>query len=205
MESDGVSISNSAEFTSSTANVNPNDFWISRDASSCAQGFQGSQGKDILTRTCYPTISLTNQAYESWLSRRMTFVDWPAISSGQHADELASAGFFYTRNKDYVKCTTCYLKIGDWKYSDCPFFEHIRHNPKCSFMKKREKTYVDLLKQDFAWEKIPSLCLACKLQRKDTVFMPCRHTAVCHMCAKVTKSCPICNASVSNALFVKNE
>ena len=202
MECDGVPIFNNAEYSSSSLDANPSDFWISRGDSSCNRG---SKGDNILTRACYPTISLTNQAYESWLSRRMTFVDWPAISSGQNADELASAGFFYTRVKDNVKCTTCSIKIGDWKYSDCPFFEHIRHNPKCLFMKKREKTYVDLLKQNLAWEKMLSLCINCKRQRKDTFFMPCRHMAICHICIKVTKSCPICKVSVGNALFLKIE
>ena len=128
----------------------------------------------------------------------MTFINWPTISSGQNADELASAGFFFTRVKDKVKCSTCNLKIGEWRYTDCPFFEHIRHNPKCLFMKGREKTYVDLLKQDLAWEKFRLLCLACKRQRKDTLFMPCRHMAVCNDCAKVSKKCPICSVSVSN-------
>ena len=78
-------------------------------------------------------------------------------------------------------------------------------SPECDVINGREKPYIDLLKQDLAWEKYRSLCLSCKGKRREICLLPCHHLAVCKMCMNTTYQCPIpgCQSFVANATVVK--
>lgn len=46
---------------------------------------------------------------------------------------MACAGFFYTGDKDYVKCFCCGIEIGDWNVGDNVIDVHKRYSPACQF------------------------------------------------------------------------
>ena len=103
------------DFVDSYVCSNPDGAWTE----------ESKYNESVLHRHTYPTIP-TNKYYEAWLTRRTTFVNWPESTTGQNADELASAGFAYTGYADTVKCVSCFKRFMNWKPSDCPFLEHIR-------------------------------------------------------------------------------
>merc|ERR1712224_46752 len=41
-------------------------------------------------------------------------------------------------------------------------------------------------------------CVACLVEDKDTILMPCRHLCMCSACAGRVHCCPICRASVAD-------
>ncbi len=50
-----------------------------------------------------------------------------------------------------------------------------------------------------------TLCVVCLDGRKDTVFLPCKHLAVCRTCAVAISGggrCPLCRADVESTLTV---
>ena len=209
MESDGIPVLESAPLESYRCS-NPHDHWRDEDEHRPYSATLDSREErkferddQLLIRKCFPSQPLTNKAYESWLTRRMSFINWPEKSTGQFADELASAGFVYTHKADHVKCATCNIKLGNWKRTDCPFFEHVRHNQHCSYINSREKPYQDLLKQDLAWEKVKNLCKMCRYKRSDMLLLPCRHKNICKTCLSTAKHCPTCYTSVNSCMLVK--
>jgi hypothetical protein len=69
----------------------------------------------------------------SELERRRTFVDWPVPFLP--AASLASAGFYYLRIEDVVKCIFCGIEVGKWEPGDVPLKDHQKWSPTCKFVK----------------------------------------------------------------------
>ena len=67
--------------------------------------------------------------------RRKTFIDWPIPHNIISPEDLASNGFYYLREKDYVCCIFCNGMLGDWKLGDIVQWEHEKHFPNCRFLK----------------------------------------------------------------------
>ncbi|XP_037792861.1 death-associated inhibitor of apoptosis 1-like, partial [Penaeus monodon] len=67
--------------------------------------------------------------------RRRTFASWPSASVDP--DALARDGFFYTGEKDYVRCVFCHHNLGAWTPNDHVQTEHARYSPRCSFVAGR--------------------------------------------------------------------
>ena len=75
-----------------------------------------------------------NSEYDTYEGRLGTFYDWPRANP-MKPEELARAGFYYVHNNDKVKCPYCFGGIYNWEPNDNAFSEHMRHNPKCDFLK----------------------------------------------------------------------
>lgn len=67
--------------------------------------------------------------------RRRTFASWPSASVDP--DALARDGFFYTGEKDYVRCVFCHHNFGAWTPNDHVQTDHARYSPGCSFVAGR--------------------------------------------------------------------
>lgn len=66
--------------------------------------------------------------------RLHTFRGWP--HHFLRPDNLAKAGFRYTKNADLVECEDCGVKIGQWRPNDDPFIEHKKWSGNCPFVKR---------------------------------------------------------------------
>ncbi|XP_058846965.1 baculoviral IAP repeat-containing protein 7-B-like isoform X2 [Acipenser ruthenus] len=68
--------------------------------------------------------------------RLRTFHAWPSDAPVSSA-ELAKAGFFFLGPGDKVQCFCCGGILRQWVRGDCPWNEHVRHFPTCSFILSR--------------------------------------------------------------------
>jgi hypothetical protein len=80
----------------------------------------------------------------AWLSferaRRITFKNFPSEfpDFAKHMiDDLASAGFFYTGQADWVQCVFCQCILGGWTYADDPRHLHKELYPNCPLMQEQ--------------------------------------------------------------------
>ena len=55
--------------------------------------------------------------------RLKTFKTWNCSFVDKNL--LARTGFFFTGEKDVVKCYFCLLKLGEWERDDDPILEHL--------------------------------------------------------------------------------
>jgi len=65
--------------------------------------------------------------------RLFTFKRWPLpwLSPTQ----LAKAGFFYLKKRDFVQCAFCRGVVGDWEKKDNPFREHAKYFSFCPLVR----------------------------------------------------------------------
>ena len=75
--------------------------------------------------------------YVTCMSRLKSFLKWQfknEIMVFYTPITLAQAGFYYTGEKDMVKCFNCNVQLGDWNDGDIPMDEHKKHSPHCKFI-----------------------------------------------------------------------
>lgn len=89
-----------------------------------------SRGLDGIVRH---TMS-SDRMFTTPSSREISFQNWPS-SLNQKPPTLADAGFYYIGISDHVKCFTCSLGLRDWEDADCPWKEHAKYSPSCSFIR----------------------------------------------------------------------
>ncbi|XP_018415079.1 PREDICTED: baculoviral IAP repeat-containing protein 7 [Nanorana parkeri] len=65
--------------------------------------------------------------------RLRTFHNWPQYS-GVSPEQLARAGFFYTGQRDNVRCFHCDGELRNWEQGDDPWREHAKWFPRCEFL-----------------------------------------------------------------------
>lgn len=75
-----------------------------------------------------------NPAMVYYRDRVMSFQNWP-VQLRQNKHTMASAGLYYTKNGDLVKCFSCGLCLGHWLKSDEAWQEHHRWSPNCQYIK----------------------------------------------------------------------
>jgi len=76
-----------------------------------------------------------SELYERMKSERerlASFNNWPIPCISPR--ELAKYGFYYTGERDLVKCTFCKGIVAGWQEGDLPLNEHRRHFPRCPFL-----------------------------------------------------------------------
>ena len=103
---------------------------------------------------------------ESESKRLESFSGWPA-SSPVKPDELAKAGFYYTRDNDEVRCFSCNLHLNNWEKGDDARQEHQEKSPGCSFIKA-------------GWQYIPDqVDIQCKssLEKDVDIFSPATYSS----------------------------
>ncbi|XP_068974777.1 baculoviral IAP repeat-containing protein 7-B-like [Bombus flavifrons] len=71
--------------------------------------------------------------YASYESRLKSFATWPT-NMKQTSEELADAGFYYTRVADLTRCYHCGLNIAGWELFGDPWEEHASLSPKCCYL-----------------------------------------------------------------------
>ncbi len=50
--------------------------------------------------------------------------------------ELARVGFYFTGDKDKVKCAYCGVKLLNWELGDMAYSEHYKHSPNCPLLQE---------------------------------------------------------------------
>lgn len=71
--------------------------------------------------------------YQHLDARKKTFENWPC-NHPLSPNDLAMAGFFYTKQGDKVQCFYCNLSVEKWEPNDDAYVEHCRFNSNCPFM-----------------------------------------------------------------------
>lgn len=66
--------------------------------------------------------------------RLKSFDGWPV--SFLSPSSMASAGFYYMKREDIVRCAFCGVEVGCWVEGDNPMQDHERWSPSCRFVKK---------------------------------------------------------------------
>jgi baculoviral IAP repeat-containing protein 7/8 len=137
-------------------------------------------------------------------SRLMTYTSWPTCLS-QRPQDLANAGFFYTRWGDRVKCFYCDGGLESWETDDVPLKEHKKWFSGCAFVKLKSEESIacetlifDKLKL-ISLDETPSFkletlqkeveilekarrCKICLEQPSSIVFLSCGHLCCCIDC-----------------------
>ena len=67
--------------------------------------------------------------------RLATFIDWPVKWLSPEC--LAKEGFYYLRDCDHCSCVFCRGVVGSWETGDIPSREHVRHFPRCPFIRNQ--------------------------------------------------------------------
>ncbi|KAL0120678.1 hypothetical protein PUN28_008389 [Cardiocondyla obscurior] len=71
--------------------------------------------------------------YRFEIARLDSYDGWPV--SFIDPKKLAAAGFFYTKEKDEVKCFACTIKLSGWEDGDDPMVEHQRWSGRCKMVR----------------------------------------------------------------------
>lgn len=153
------------------------------------------------------------------LSHRLqTFDVWP-IGLHQRPEELARAGFIYTKCGDIVKCFMCNIVLGHWEPNDDPWEEHKKHTESCAFVdlnykptthKTNAETKSNVPTKAFprtdeSTTEVPDelLCKICLFNRTSLIFLPCEHLVSCGQCfLGLNNKCPICRAVISSHIVL---
>lgn len=76
-------------------------------------------------------VDYTDFRFES--ARLNSYVNWPL--SYIEPKTLAAAGFYYTSQKDAVKCFECGLVLRQWTQGDNPWVDHQQFSGHCRFLR----------------------------------------------------------------------
>ncbi|XP_033359676.1 E3 ubiquitin-protein ligase XIAP-like [Bombus vosnesenskii] len=74
-----------------------------------------------------------NVEYATYESRLNSFESWPTYMK-QTSEDLADAGFYYTRIDDFTTCYHCGIGIGNWRPEEVPWEEHAILSPSCCYL-----------------------------------------------------------------------
>lgn len=78
--------------------------------------------------------------------RLKTFKNWPV--NFLESKKLASAGFYYLRQDDKVRCVFCGIELGNWRPGDEPMKDHARWSGGCPFVNKEPVGNIPLENDD---------------------------------------------------------
>ena len=146
-------------------------------------------------------------------SRMETFHDWPCESPIKPKD-LAECGLFYSGEQDKVQCAYCRGYLKWWEPNDIAIDEHIKHFPKCAFVRKiwfnkQEQlkrttplSNVEILEEENQQLKDMKTCKICLDNISDTVFLPCGHLITCGTCSVKVSQCPTCRGTIQGTIKV---
>ncbi|KAK9502252.1 hypothetical protein O3M35_011055 [Rhynocoris fuscipes] len=75
----------------------------------------------------------SNPKYSTYESRLRTYTDWPSTLC-QKPEQLAEAGFYFSGNRDQVRCFHCDGGLQLWEKDDIPWLEHAKWFSNCGFV-----------------------------------------------------------------------
>ena len=84
----------------------------------------------------HPTVNMCLESedyddkYHNYEKRLITFLNW---TNPVNPEDLAHAGFYYTKRGDIVKCAFCQCEFHNWQTGDDPLEDHRRHARHCEF------------------------------------------------------------------------
>ncbi|AUF81623.1 E3 ubiquitin-protein ligase IAP-3 [Malacosoma neustria nucleopolyhedrovirus] len=154
---------------------------------------------------------------DSILKRINTFIGWNV--SFITPDEMAHAGFYYTKHKDYVRCAFCNIELGNWTTGKSPIAEHAYYSPDCNYIAKLLESFPSTQSSDVVDEHERSgsndfytctitatsssssssnmmACVVCMDRDRCIMFTPCKHIVCCDDCAVVVDSCVVCRSLI---------
>lgn len=156
-----------------------------------------------------------NLQFRSLRARLESFSNWP-IHDTISPEELAEAGFFYTRIYDHTRCFNCNGTISNWERGDNAWAVHAYYFPRCSYLYlKRGQMFVDNINspKDTAspLTEVPQAsddkdrytCKICLDKEIGTVFAPCDHAISCTDCASQIDACPVCKSTITHICRLK--
>ncbi|XP_069136356.1 baculoviral IAP repeat-containing protein 7-B-like isoform X2 [Argopecten irradians] len=112
-----------------------------------SQGLSAGADEDKGTDTT--STDEQNPQFTEICKREETFVHWEKSDP----ELLVNAGFYFTGEKDIVRCFHCDIGIADWEPTDDPWVDHARYSPDCDFL-KREKGQKWIHNIQAEWQKV---------------------------------------------------
>nr|XP_033784687.1 baculoviral IAP repeat-containing protein 1 isoform X2 [Geotrypetes seraphini] len=92
---------------------------------------------DVRVQNPEENLAERSEKYKAEEARLESYDNWPFYTKTQPA-LLATAGFFFTGNKDIVRCFSCRGCLGNWEEDDDPWKEHAKWFPECEFLKSKK-------------------------------------------------------------------
>ena len=94
----------------------------------------------------YPCLHPDNEGFKNIEKRLETFCEWPHLFPTPHA--LATAGMYYVKKRDKVRCYYCGGGLHNWKPEDDPWEEHAKYFPHCeNLLRQKGFSYVHTINQ----------------------------------------------------------
>jgi baculoviral IAP repeat-containing protein 7/8 len=160
---------------------------------------------------------------DSIAERINTFIGWNV--SFICPDEMARAGFYYTKHKDRVRCAYCEIELDNWSIGKCPVSQHARYSPECDYVVRLLEQRSNLASPEYEQQRCerrldnfqtyttPSLpvssslssssssssattCIVCMDRDRCIMFSPCKHIVSCDHCAALVDSCVVCRSII---------
>nr|ANW12278.1 iap3 [Malacosoma sp. alphabaculovirus] len=158
---------------------------------------------------------------DSISERINSFIGWNVLFICP--DEMARAGFYYTKHKDYVRCAYCEIELGNWTTGKSPISEHAYYSPQCNYVVELLESYSLMTSSslpphveeherrrlnDFytcatttattttAASSNVMACVVCMDRDRCIMFSPCKHIVCCDDCAVVVDSCVLCRSLI---------
>lgn len=116
-----------------------------RGASTVSE-YQSAEAMDstIMRHDLPPPMRYLRSAQKTDLTlqknREKTFVNWPRIN--ERTDDMTYNGFYYTQNKDTIKCAYCGLELSGTGYNIA--YEHKRRSIDCQFHQIKSRAIDDI-------------------------------------------------------------
>lgn len=98
-----------------------------------------------------PILSVRPAFHEYYIenARLQTFIEWPKTLT-QTAEQLCSAGFFYTQKEDRVICFCCGGGLYNWESGDEPWEQHALYYGHCNYLQvMKGPDYVASIQEKF--------------------------------------------------------
>lgn len=166
------------------------------------------QRRQCLERSGVLTRSPRRPDMAAAATRITTFRNWPHPQS-LPPERMAGAGFYYTGQRDLVRCFYCNQDLEKWEAADDPWNEHSRHSPNCPYvqyvnaylpddsltmsegdirrlMDSQQRARQPARARDDDTSGLRSRCWSCNSNDRQVVF-PCGHKNVCWKCYKCSR------------------
>lgn len=62
---------------------------------------------------------------------------------------LSKMGFYYTKQRDVVKCYFCAVELGEWEKNDNVVFEHLKWSPNCKLLTGHKTNNIPINRKEF--------------------------------------------------------
>lgn len=162
-------------------------------------------------------------AYDTEPSRLYTFKSFPLYANNINPLTLAENGFYCTGRSDEVKCYKCGKTYKNWRNEKDLFNVHNTDGVPCrrndidnilpnineTTVDKLDKHIIDkdpqtlskdvLIKEN---DRLKLICLNCKNQPRQYLYLPCRHLVHCTVCSDAMDNCVVCGKQILGSVRI---